>query len=76
MSRPRFLADNDLMDQIVLGVQRREPSVEFTRLRDAGLAKAADSDGMARFASCRCKATNALAVFPTLLASVATSLNL
>ena len=44
MSRPRFLADNDLTDQIVLGVQRREPSVEFTRIRDVGLAKAADSD--------------------------------
>ena len=43
MSRPRFLADNDLMDQIVLGVLRREPTVEMTRLREVGLAKAADS---------------------------------
>lgn len=43
MSRPRFLADNDLMDQIVLGVLRREPSVVITRLREVGLAKAPDT---------------------------------
>ena len=43
MSRPRFLADNDLMDQIVLGVQRREPALIMTRLREVGLAPAADS---------------------------------
>ncbi len=30
MTRPRFLADNDLMDQIVLGVLRREPTLEIT----------------------------------------------
>jgi hypothetical protein len=34
MSRPRFLADNDLNDAIVVGVRRREPTVEFARLRD------------------------------------------
>ena len=37
MSRPRFLADNDLNDAIVLGVLRREPAIEFKRLRDLGL---------------------------------------
>ncbi len=37
MSRPRFLADNDLNDAIVVGLLRREPAVEFTRLRDLGL---------------------------------------
>ena len=37
MSRPRFLADNDLMDQIVLSVQRREPVLPITRLREVGL---------------------------------------
>lgn len=42
MSRPRFLADNDLMDQIVLGVQRREPVLPITRLRDVGLEQAPD----------------------------------
>ena len=44
MSRPRFLADNDLMDQIVLGVQRREPALQIIRLRDVGLEKAADAE--------------------------------
>ena len=43
MSRPRFLADNDLMDQIVLGVLRREPTLVMTRLREVGLAKAPDT---------------------------------
>ena len=43
MSRPRFLADNDLMDQIVLGVLRREPTLAMTRLREVGLAKASDT---------------------------------
>jgi len=37
MSRPRFLADNDLNDAIVVGLLRREPAVHFTRLRDLGL---------------------------------------
>lgn len=37
MSRPRFLADNDLNDAIVLGVLRRAPAIEFKRLRDRGL---------------------------------------
>ena len=37
MSRPRFLADNDLNDAIVLGVLRREPLVEFARLRDLAI---------------------------------------
>ena len=43
MSGPRFLVDNDLMDQIVLGVLRREPSLVMTRLREVGLAKAPDT---------------------------------
>ena len=44
MSRPRFLADNDLKDQIVLGVLRREPTLEFPRLRDLGLERLPDSE--------------------------------
>ena len=44
MSRPRFLADNDLNDAIVVGLQRREPAVEFSRLRDLGLATLSDPD--------------------------------
>jgi hypothetical protein len=42
MSRPRFLADNDLNDAIVLGVLRREPAIEFKRLRDLRLAALPD----------------------------------
>jgi hypothetical protein len=42
MSRPRFLADNDLNDAIVVGVRRREPAIEFSRLRDLGLATRSD----------------------------------
>ena len=32
------------MDQIVTGVLRREPTIEFTRLREVGLAKTPDAD--------------------------------
>ena len=42
MSRPRFLADNDLNDAIVRGVMRREPGIEFVRLRKLGLEKTPD----------------------------------
>jgi predicted nuclease of predicted toxin-antitoxin system len=42
MSRPRFLADNDLNDAIVRGTLRREPSIEFVRLRELGLEQHAD----------------------------------
>jgi predicted nuclease of predicted toxin-antitoxin system len=44
MSRPRFLADNDLNDAIVVGVRRREPAAEFARLRDLGLAARSDPE--------------------------------
>jgi predicted nuclease of predicted toxin-antitoxin system len=44
MSRPRFLADNDPNDAIVMGVLRREPAVELARLRDLGLATEADPE--------------------------------
>lgn len=44
MSRPRFLADNDLNEHIIQGVLRREPLAEFVRLRDIGLAAADDPD--------------------------------
>jgi Domain of unknown function (DUF5615) len=44
MSRPRFLADNDLNDAIVVGVRRREPGMEFSRLRDLGLATRSDPE--------------------------------
>jgi hypothetical protein len=44
MSRPRFLADNDLNDAIVVGALRREPAVEFTRLRELGLEARDDQE--------------------------------
>jgi hypothetical protein len=50
MSRPRFLADNDLNDAIVVGVRRREPAAEFARLRDLGHATQNDV-GVLNFAA-------------------------
>jgi hypothetical protein len=44
MSRPRFLANHDLSEAIILGVTRREPLIEFHRLRDLGLANRPDSE--------------------------------
>ncbi len=46
MSRPRFLADNYLNDAIVVGVRRREPAMEFSRLRDLGLATRSDPEAL------------------------------
>ena len=43
MSQPRFLADHDLNEHIVTGVLRREPAVEFLRLRELGLNQQPDS---------------------------------
>lgn len=42
MSRPRFLADHDLNEHIVTGVLRREPAVEFIRVRDVGYDERSD----------------------------------
>lgn len=42
MSRPRFLADNDLNDAIVRGTLRRKPAIEFARLREFGLERLPD----------------------------------
>lgn len=47
MSRPTFLADNDLNEQIVGGVLRREPTIAFTRVRDVALAGARDPEVLA-----------------------------
>ena len=43
MSRPRFLADQDFNEQIVNGVLRKEPAMEFFRLRELGLERQPDS---------------------------------
>ncbi len=42
MSRPRFLADNDLNDHIVKGVLRREPLVDFPRAREVAMDRRLD----------------------------------
>jgi len=42
MSRPRFLADHDLNEHIIVGVLRREPAIEFLRVRDLGMSQASD----------------------------------
>jgi hypothetical protein len=47
MSRPRFLADHDLNEHIVDGVLRREPTLEFARLRGVGLSDRPDSEVLA-----------------------------
>jgi predicted nuclease of predicted toxin-antitoxin system len=47
MSRPRFLADHDLNEHIVDGVLRREPALEFTRLREVDLSDKPDTEVLA-----------------------------
>ena len=44
MSRPRFLADHDLTEAILLGLMRREPAIEFRRLREMGMADSPDTE--------------------------------
>jgi predicted nuclease of predicted toxin-antitoxin system len=47
MSRPRFLADHDLNEQIVTGVLRREPALECVRARDIGMSERLDAEVLA-----------------------------
>ncbi len=42
MSRPRFLADHDLNEHIAAGVLRREPALDFVRVRELGMSGHAD----------------------------------
>ena len=44
MSTVRFLADHDLNEHIIEGVRRREPAIEFLRVRDLGLQSRPDSE--------------------------------
>lgn len=43
MSRPRFLADHNLNEQIVVGVLRLVPSAEFRPVRELGFATRDDA---------------------------------
>lgn len=47
MSRVRFLADHDLNEHIIGGVQRREPALEFVRLREIGMSDRVDAEVLA-----------------------------
>ena len=47
MSRPRFLSDHDLNEHVVTGVLRREPSLEWMRVRDVGLSDRSDAEVLA-----------------------------
>ena len=47
MSRPRFLADHDLNEHIVISVCRHEPAIEFVRVRDIEMANHSDADILA-----------------------------
>jgi len=43
MSRPKFLADHDLNEQIVVGVLRGAPMAEFRRVHELGFATRNDA---------------------------------
>ncbi len=47
MSRPRFLADHDLNEHILLGLMRREPLADILRAREAGIADRPDDEVLA-----------------------------
>ena len=40
----RFLGDHDLNEHIVEGVHRREPAIEFLRVRDLGMQTRPDAE--------------------------------
>ena len=44
MSQLRFLADHDLNEHIVVGVRRREPTIEFLHVRDLGMNDKPDAE--------------------------------
>jgi len=47
MTRPKFLADHDCNEHIIIGVQRRESAIEFSRVRDIGLSDQPDAEILA-----------------------------
>jgi hypothetical protein len=44
MSRPQFLADHDVDDRILSGLQGIEPLIDLIRAREVGLASVPDGD--------------------------------
>jgi len=51
--RPRFQADAGLNQKIVLGLRRREPSVDFAEARAAGVIRKTMAAHFARFLDSR-----------------------
>jgi predicted nuclease of predicted toxin-antitoxin system len=51
MSRPRFLADHDLREEIIDGLFRAEPTIELLTARDLHLQRAADPELLAHAAN-------------------------
>ncbi|MCI0378468.1 MAG: DUF5615 family PIN-like protein [Gemmataceae bacterium] len=47
MSRPRFLADEDLRFEIVLAVRRLEPAIDITTVVELGRAGSSDAEVLA-----------------------------
>lgn len=47
MSRPRFLLDHDFNEIILRGLERREPLIEFLKVRDVGLDQKSDEEILA-----------------------------
>lgn len=43
MSRPRYLCDNDVNENILSGIERLEPTLEFFRVRERGWARLPDA---------------------------------
>ncbi len=44
MSRPKFLTDHDLNEHIIIGVIRRAPRIELSRVRDIGFTDRFDAE--------------------------------
>jgi Domain of unknown function (DUF5615) len=47
MERPKFIADADLRGNIVLGVRRREPTIDFLTAREGGTLGLSDPEVLA-----------------------------
>ena len=47
MSRPRFLANHDVIGHIIHGLLLREPTIDFSRAYDIGLARRPDDELLA-----------------------------
>jgi hypothetical protein len=44
VARPRFIADADLSEKIIVGVRRREPAIDFLDASEAGIRGLSDPE--------------------------------